>query len=161
MYGPKVQDGAGATLAGCRAALATGATQAERWSPARAGSGSLGRHRVPASHRVPWKALPNEFGSGSTCHLRLQQWAEAGVFTEAFVEMLRLYDRNDRKRGIEWKWTALDGFIVKAPKGDLTGPNPTDRAKSGTCPGVPMPAHAAYIVSQVGYIDVRHEGCHS
>lgn len=44
--------------------------------------------------------------------------------------MLRRYDR---RRGIKWKWTALDGFIVKAPKrGDLTGPNPTDRAKQGT-----------------------------
>jgi transposase len=61
-----------------------------------------------------WKALPNEFGSGSTCHLRMQQWARAGVFTETFVTMLKRYDR---RRGIQWKWTALDGFIVKAPKG--------------------------------------------
>ena len=74
-----------------------------------------------------WKALPSEFGSGSTCHLRLQQWAEAGVFTDAFIEMLRRYDR---KRGINWQWTALDGFIVKAPKGG-TSPDripPTGRS---------------------------------
>jgi transposase len=61
-----------------------------------------------------WKALPSEFGSGSTCHLRLQQWARAGVFTEAFVAMLERYDR---RRGIAWRWAALDGLIVKAPKG--------------------------------------------
>lgn len=61
-----------------------------------------------------WKALPSEFGSGSTCHLRLQQWAAAGVFTGAFVAMLKRYDR---RRGIQWQWTALDGFLVKAPKG--------------------------------------------
>lgn len=77
-----------------------------------------------------WKALPSEFGSGSTCHLRLQQWRQAGVFTDIFVALL---ERNDKRRGIAWKWTALDGFIVKAPKGgDLTGANPTDRGKRGT-----------------------------
>ena len=61
-----------------------------------------------------WKALPSEFGSGSTCHLRLQQWARAGVFTEAFITLLKRYDR---RRGIAWQWTALDALIVKAPKG--------------------------------------------
>lgn len=61
-----------------------------------------------------WKALPTAFGSGSTCHLRFQQWAAAGVFTEAFVAMLERYDR---RRGIQWQWSALDGFLVKAPKG--------------------------------------------
>lgn len=35
-------------------------------------------------------------------------------------------------RGIEWEWASLDSAIVKAPKGgDATGPNPTDRGKSG------------------------------
>ena len=61
-----------------------------------------------------WHALPSEFGSGSTCHLRLQQWAAAGVFSEAFLAMLRRYDR---RRGIQWKWAALDAATVKAPKG--------------------------------------------
>ena len=61
-----------------------------------------------------WKALPGEFGSGSTCHLRMQQWARAGVFTDAFVAMLRRYDR---RRGIQWEWGALDSATVKAPKG--------------------------------------------
>ena len=61
-----------------------------------------------------WKALPTEFGSGSTCHLRLQRWAAAGVFTDAFVAMLKRYDR---RRGIQWKWSALDSATVKSPKG--------------------------------------------
>ncbi len=61
-----------------------------------------------------WKALPGEFSSGSTCHLRMQEWARAGVFTDAFEALLQRYDR---RRGIEWKWTALDALIVKAPKG--------------------------------------------
>ena len=81
-----------------------------------------------------WKALPSEFSSGSTCHLRMQQWARAGVFTDAFVSLLKRYDR---KRGIVWRWTALDALIVKAPKGGTargriprTEPN---RGPSATC----------------------------
>lgn len=68
-----------------------------------------------------WKALPREFGSGSTCHLRMQEWTTLGIFTDAFEAMLERYDR---KRGIVWKWTALDGFIVKAPKGGSNRPEP-------------------------------------
>src|SRR5215213_3801548 len=69
-----------------------------------------------------WKALPSEFGSGSTCHLRMQQWTRAGVFTAAFAAMLKRYDR---RRGIQWKWGALDSATVKAPKGGIS----RDRAR--------------------------------
>lgn len=61
-----------------------------------------------------WKALPDKFGSGSTCHLRLHQWCEAGVFEEVFAELLRFYDH---RRGIKWQWSSLDSAMVKAPKG--------------------------------------------
>lgn len=61
-----------------------------------------------------WKALPKSFGSGSTCHRRFQQWVEAGVFESIYRELLKYYDD---LRGIDWKWTSLDGAIVKAPKG--------------------------------------------
>jgi transposase len=81
-----------------------------------------------------WKALPGEFSSGSTCHLRMQAWARAGVFTAAFEALVRRYDR---RRGIQWQWTALDALIVKAPKGG-TSPGRTPRtgrsgAPSATC----------------------------
>ncbi len=75
-----------------------------------------------------WKALPSEFGSGSTCHLRLQQWAHAGVFTGAFVALLKRYDR---RRGIAWRWSALDALTVEAPKGG-TSPAPTPRTGRST-----------------------------
>jgi putative transposase len=61
-----------------------------------------------------WKALPAQFGSGSTCHLRFQQWRHARVFERIFAELVRFYDA---RRGIQWTWTALDSAIVKAPKG--------------------------------------------
>lgn len=61
-----------------------------------------------------WRAMPEQFGSGPTCHRRFQEWTEAGVFDAAFKHCLEHYART---RGIEWTWSALDGVIVKAPKG--------------------------------------------
>lgn len=69
-----------------------------------------------------WHALPSEFGSGSTCHARFQQWAVAGVFTQAFAAALKRYAR---RRRIAWDWSAVDSVTVKAPKG---GSSP-DRAR--------------------------------
>lgn len=86
-----------------------------------------------------WKALPNEFGSGSTCHLRMQQWAKAGVFTHTFVAMLKRYDR---RRGIQWKWAALDGFIVKAPKGGSSPDRTRQTARSSAPSGTSLPMRA-------------------
>jgi transposase len=75
-----------------------------------------------------WKALPSEFGSGSTCHLRMQQWARAGVFTDIFVALLKRYDK---RRGIQWQWSALDGLLVKAPKGGTTRARTRRTGRSG------------------------------
>ena len=61
-----------------------------------------------------WRAIPDRFASGPTCHRRFQQWVAAGVFTRTFVQLLKVYDE---RRGIDWHWTALDSATVKAPKG--------------------------------------------
>jgi transposase len=61
-----------------------------------------------------WRAIPDAFGSGPTCHRRFQQWVAAGVFTRTFVQLLKRYDA---RRGIVWEWSALDSATVKAPKG--------------------------------------------
>ncbi len=61
-----------------------------------------------------WKALPREYGSGSTCHRRFQAWGQAGVFKRFWAKLLAGYD--DR-HGIRWKWQSLDSVIVKAPLG--------------------------------------------
>jgi len=38
----------------------------------------------------------------------------------------------DELRGINWNWLSMDGAMAKAPLGgEKTGPNPTDRGKSG------------------------------
>lgn len=64
-----------------------------------------------------WKALPSQFSSGSTCHLRFQQWVQARVFERIFAQLVRFYDA---RRGIQWQWTSLDSATVKAPKGGTT-----------------------------------------
>jgi transposase len=61
-----------------------------------------------------WKALPREYGSGSTCHRRFQQWIREGAFEKLWVKLL---DRYDDIRGIKWKWLSLDSSSVKAPLG--------------------------------------------
>jgi putative transposase len=77
-----------------------------------------------------WKAIPAEFGSGSTCHRRFQEWQALGVFVKVWAYQLRAYDQT---RGIGWNWQSLDGAIISAPLGGTkTGQNPTDRGKSGS-----------------------------
>ena len=77
-----------------------------------------------------WKAVPTEFGSGSTCHKRFQEWVALGIFESLWVKQLESYDR---RRGIAWCWQSADSKAVPAPLGGAdTGPNPTDRAKSGS-----------------------------
>ena len=77
-----------------------------------------------------WKAVPATFGSGSTCHKRFQEWVALGVFQSLWSEQLRAYDQ---RRGIAWRWQSVDSKAVPAPLGGAdTGPNPTDRGKSGS-----------------------------
>jgi len=79
---------------------------------------------------MQWNAL-NATGicSCSSAYRRFREWAEAGVFLEFWRQGLFAYDA---KHGIEWEWLAMDGALGKAPLGgELTGPNPTDRAKKG------------------------------
>ena len=61
-----------------------------------------------------WKAVPREFGSGSTCHRRFQEWVTQGVFEQCWVKLLERYDA---LQGIRWRWQALDSVTVKAPLG--------------------------------------------
>ncbi|MCX7012414.1 MAG: IS5 family transposase [Candidatus Sumerlaeota bacterium] len=77
-----------------------------------------------------WKALPRSLGSGSSAHRYFQAWCQAGVFERLWRQGL---DEYDALKGIQWEWQAADGAMTKAPfGGQAVGPNPTDRAKSGT-----------------------------
>jgi transposase len=115
--------------------------QIERLLPLEKPPGTPGRPVVPFRRVLngilyvlrtgcQWKAVPDQYGSGSTVHRRFQEWIQAGIF-DAIVEMvLKWYDR---VRGIGWRWQSGDTKLLPAPLGgEATGPNPTDRGKSGT-----------------------------
>jgi transposase len=61
-----------------------------------------------------WKMLPKEYGSGSTCHRRFQQWILTKVFQRLWNRLLQVYDD---VKGIGWNWQSLDSVSVKAPLG--------------------------------------------
>jgi transposase len=61
-----------------------------------------------------WKMLPKEYGSGSTCHRRFQQWSLSEVFERLWTRLLRVYDN---LADIQWNWQSLDSVSVKAPLG--------------------------------------------
>jgi len=62
-----------------------------------------------------WKALDaTGICSGSTAHVRFQEWVTAGVFHQFWKNGLLEYDD---LRGLDWKWQAMDGAMTKAPLG--------------------------------------------
>ena len=62
-----------------------------------------------------WKALDaTGICSGSTAHLRFQQWAAAGVFLELWRTGLERYDE---LKGLDWSWLSMDGALTKSPLG--------------------------------------------
>jgi transposase len=68
-------------------------------------------------------------GGETTLRRRRDEWVAAGVFNRLEQEALAAYDRII---GLDLSDVALDGSQHKAPMGgEGTGPNPTDRGKSG------------------------------
>jgi len=61
-----------------------------------------------------WKAVPREFGTGSTLHRRFAEWTREGFFAALFARMVQVYEQG---HGLNLEWTSLDSSIVKAPKG--------------------------------------------
>ncbi len=77
-----------------------------------------------------WQALDQtELCAHSTAHDRFQEWVQAGVFLKLWQAGLEQFEETC---GIDWQWLSMDGAMTKAPLGGgKTGPNPTDRGKSG------------------------------
>ncbi|MGN6346357.1 MAG: transposase [Candidatus Nitrosocosmicus sp.] len=61
-----------------------------------------------------WKMLPKEFGSGSTCHRRFQEWVQLDIFKKIWVRLLKEYDH---KIGIKLIWQSIDSISIKSPLG--------------------------------------------
>ena len=54
-----------------------------------------------------WKMLPSEYGSGSTCHRRFQEWVEMDIFKKMWIRLLK---EHDNKIGFKWKWQFIDSI---------------------------------------------------
>ena len=80
---------------------------------------------------IPWEYLPQEMGCGSgmTCWRRLRDWQEAGVWEKIRCVLLQ---RLEDAEQIDWSRAVVDSTSVRAVFGAQTGPNPTDRRKSGS-----------------------------
>ncbi len=73
-----------------------------------------------------WKDLPKRYGSSSTCHRRLLEWEEQGVWEQTRLRFLSTLDGHGK---LDWSEAFLDGSFVPAKKGERTSTTAT-RAKA-------------------------------
>jgi transposase len=81
---------------------------------------------------IAWDDLPAELGCGcgKTCRHYLRLWHRAGVWRRLHALLLAELNGADQ---IDWERALIDASFCKAPEGgEDTGPNPTDRGKSGS-----------------------------
>jgi transposase len=90
---------------------------------------------------IAWDDLPAELGCGcgKTCRHYLRLWHQAGVWTKLHTVLLAELNEADQ---IDWERALIDASFAKAPEGgEDTGPNPTDRSKSGSKHHILTDAH--------------------
>lgn len=79
---------------------------------------------------VQWDQLPRRFGAPSTVHGWFQRFVSDGVLEEVWACLVA---ECEELGAVCWEWQAADSVMGKSRFcGDKRGPNPTDRAKSGT-----------------------------
>lgn len=72
-----------------------------------------------------WKALPPEFGSGSSAHRYFQLLVRRNVFRELWMVALEEFDDF---QGLDWQWQSMDGAMTKAPLGGEKNRGKSDRS---------------------------------
>jgi transposase len=72
-----------------------------------------------------WKALPPEFGSGSSAHRYFQLLVKRKLFRDLWMVALEEYDD---LQGIDWEWQSMDGAMTKAPLGGKKNGPESDRS---------------------------------
>jgi transposase len=60
-----------------------------------------------------WRDLPPKYGSRSTCHRRVQEWQDLGVWES--IRLTFLSNLNTRAK-LDWSRAFLDGSFVPAKK---------------------------------------------
>jgi transposase len=90
------------------------------------------RYPVCTQSGIAWDELPAELGCGcgKTCRHYLRLWHQSGVWRKLHALLLAELNAADQ---IDWERALIDAGFCKAPEGgEDTGPNPTDRSKSGS-----------------------------
>jgi transposase len=104
---------------------------------------------------IAWGDLPAELGCGcgKTCRHYLRLWHRAGAWRE--LHHLLLTELNGAGQ-IDWGRGLIDASFAKAPEGgEDTGPNPTDRRKSGSKHHVLTDAHGVPLAALVTAANVN------
>jgi transposase len=98
---------------------------------------------------IRWQDVLASMGcSGRTAHRRLREWQALGIWEALHQKLLDLLNGTGK---LNLEIVVIDSTLVPAPGGgDATGPNPTDRGKSGTKhtllvdgTGVPLALHTS------------------
>ncbi|WP_244173589.1 IS5 family transposase [Streptomyces recifensis] len=83
-----------------------------------------------ATSGCTWRQLPPVFGPcWQTVYRRFAQWSQARVWDRLHRVVL---DELGSRGELDWSRCAIDSVSLRAAKGPLTGPNPTDRGKNGS-----------------------------
>ena len=64
----------------------------------------------------PGKDFPKSFPSESTCRRRLRKWAESGVLTQIWSQLIEL---SDELGWVDWDQLIADGTFCRARKGGM------------------------------------------
>ena len=80
---------------------------------------------------IAYRDVPSAVGcSGETARTRIRDWQQAGCWDSVHHLVLAELNANDQ---LDLDTQVVDSVLVRAHGGgDLTGPNPTDRARPGT-----------------------------
>jgi len=98
---------------------------------------------------IAWDDLPAELGCGcgKTCRRYLRRWHRAGVWRQLHALLLAELNAADK---IDWQRALIDASFAEAPEGgEDTGPNPTDRGKSGSKHHLMTDAHGIPLAATV------------
>lgn len=77
---------------------------------------------------APWKALPPEYPSPSTCWRRLRDWEEDDTWERIWTAFVHELDEN---RQLEWSESFIDATFISAKKGARrSAPRSGGRAQS-------------------------------
>src|SRR3954452_4288536 len=69
---------------------------------------------------------------GATLHRRLMEWSAVALLRRVHAALIRMVRSGPQAAAAAWD-VVIDSCSVRAKhSGELTGPNPTDRAKRGT-----------------------------